>query len=101
MVNLDNYKVIHFMPGSVLIDGYRVDINREQLAETYDRAGTQMFELMFTKERAFDLRLPAHGLSITYDSNALLIQVRSNDQIFEFMQPARLLSCASCILCNA
>lgn len=81
MVNLDNYKVIHFMPGSVLIDGYRVDLNREQLAETYDRAGTQMFELTFTKERAFHLRLPAHGLSVIYDSNALLIQVRNTVDI--------------------
>jgi hypothetical protein len=75
LVNLDNYKLIHFMPGSVLIDGARVDLNREQMAETYDLAGTQIFELTYTDERAFNLRMPAHGLSLIYDQTALLIQV--------------------------
>jgi len=77
MVNLDNYKVIHFLPGAALVDGIRLDLNREQLAETYDLAGTQIFELTYTNERAFNLRLPAHGLSVIYDNTALLIQVNT------------------------
>ncbi|XP_059469237.1 vitellogenin-2-like isoform X2 [Neocloeon triangulifer] len=74
LVNVDNYKIIHFMPGSVLVDGIRVDLNKAQVAENYDLAGNQIVELTYTSERAFKLRLPAHGLTVIYDPSAILIQ---------------------------
>ncbi|CAB3377127.1 Hypothetical predicted protein [Cloeon dipterum] len=73
LVNVDDYKTIHFMPGAVLVDGVGINLNREQLAENLDFVNRQVFEFTYN-ERAFDLRLPQHGLTVMYDQAAIMIQ---------------------------
>ncbi|XP_039298807.1 uncharacterized protein LOC111043778 [Nilaparvata lugens] len=80
-INLDNYKVINIIDGSIRINDKNVTISRSKSAAAIsDEAGTQLIRIERSLDYGLFINLPAHGFHVIYTNTSAVIHASSQMQ---------------------